>query len=330
MATGTQTKKATGSKPATPTPNPMMQAMSDALEKSITTKMMAAIKDATKGKTATPTQIQQMIDDSDIDTSSLVTTDAFEAAKVDINAAFETKVSQDDFDAFVTTVSAKTGLDKTEVELIVEDMLGSGQFKAMVGQQVLDDLLTEPTDGSDPSVGYKAFEGRIGGILEDQLEDLAPEIGEMISATVTAGVASTREEMIGRYALHRVDEPGTGGLAFGREAGLAVRNWYLRPVGSLVRVPLTYAIAFGGVSLLSATLLANQAWAQHWLFRFGVPAILTIANEIIAWRVRAAFYGDREPTGPEERKAERKSRKAGRKAERAAKKAEAEAKAAVN
>ncbi len=97
------------------------------------------------------------------------------------------------------------------------------------------------------------------------------------------------EEQLGALDVRK--HPGTGFTAMFREIGSDFTWLYTRPVGSWKRVSLTFVLAFSLTSVLSHTLLARFSWAQHWAWRYGVPALLTVANEFIAWRVRTAIYG---------------------------------------
>lgn len=261
------------------------------------------------------------------------------ASEIDgVKKALALKVNSEEFAAFAQAAAKKAGITAAEAKALIEEMARSGAFATTVANQALNQLLEDPTAGKRSEAGER-FDSHIGGMIDARGAELTTRLDKAVSDFDEVGEAlpgffsKMREEEKGelqsRYALHRLREPGVGFFAFASEVGLGVHNWYMRPVGSLVRVPVTYALLLGGTTLLSSTLLANQSWAQHWLFRFGLPAVLTIANELIAWKVRSSYYDGYgyEPQGPALRKEDRKRIKEARKEAREAKKIEAKAKA---
>lgn len=372
------TSKQQGAKPTPKTPTPVnpvldLTALADSVETSVTKKVMgglrSAIKDMPKGLTSDEVRAiaDKAINEADEDIAKALAEVQTTVSKVDADTveAFATVQQQaeemktlvsslptgEDFEAFKASMAKKLGLPKAEIEKMIEAATKSGEFRAAVGQSVCDELLDE--DESSESENKKRLDEKLVKVQrrarKDAVKEMRAEIvdakGSMLEFASEA-LSSKEVEILkeieqlnrNRFALYKIDEPGVGFGAFAREFGLMTRNVYLHPVGSVPRVLITFGIAFGGVTLLSATLLANQAWAQHWAFKWGVPALVTVVNEFIAWRVRAVYFveldengvlQDFEPTGPAIRSAERKANKAGRKANKAEKKAAKKAAAAA-
>jgi len=339
--------KAAAKKTAAPTP-PVLDLQK--LEDAITVKVMAAVKDhQAANPVLTETRVEQIIASSPVDMTDIdakvdvlqkKAADAEDVAKkatddlAKVQAAMATKISRPELEGFVEAKSDEWGMSVQDTRDLVQGILQRSDTISSLTGSVSEEMLREVKDGEDAPDAQKRLNAYIAAKtnaaeVEQKLDELEHAREYLISEEGQADMSQLLAEMMrSRYAMHRIDEPGVGfGAAF-RRAGLGIRNVYLEPVGHLPRIGITYGVAFLGVSLVSSTVLANQAWAQHWVFRFSLPLVAVAVNEIIAWRVRAAYYGDDVPEGPQLRAAERKERKAERKAEKEAKKEARKAKKA--